>query len=206
MANTSVAITAGSGTSIASFADANSLQFQRVLSAPDGSQYTTYRAAVSALAVTAAATTDIFQIIGAANKLVRITSLKISGTIATTAVFVDYQLFKRSAAASGGTAATLTAVPVDSASSAAAAVATTFTSTGPTVGTAVGQIAAQRVFLPITGTPTASTVVTLIGAQGPAQSVTLRTAAEALCINCNTVTFGTAPLFSIEIEWTEVAA
>jgi hypothetical protein len=174
-----------------------------VSSAPVDGNKVTYRAAVSALAVTAAATTDIFQIIGSATKTVKITGLRISGSIATTAVYVDYQLFKRSTAAAGGTAVNLTAVPSDSASAAATAVATTFTSTGPTVGTTVGQISAQRVCLPVTGTPVVNQPVVLIDSGRPAQAVTLRGVAQALCINCNTVTFATAPLFSIDVEWTE---
>lgn len=166
----------------------------------------TYAASISALAVTAAATTDIAVLAGSATKTVKVISLRISGSIATTAVYVDYQVLKRSSAFSGGTGTAATAVPLDSASSAATAVFTTFTSTGPTVGTPVGQIVAQRAYLPITGANVLGTQVlpeVLIGGSAPCQSVTLRGVAQAIGLNCNTVTFGTAPLFSIDIIWTE---
>lgn len=167
----------------------------------------TYGAAVSGLLPTAAATTDIAVLAGSASKTVKVISLRISGSIATTAVYVDYQVFKRSTAFSGGTGTGATAVPFDSASAAATAVFTTFVSTGPTVGTAVGQIVAQRCYLPITGSNVLGTQVLpaalLIGGSSPCQSVTLRGVAQAIGLNCNTVTFGTAPNFSIDIIWTE---
>lgn len=163
----------------------------------------TYSAAISALACTAAATTDIAVLAGSATKTVKVVGLRVSMSIATTSVYVDFQLFKRSTAFSGGTATTATAVPLDSASAAATAIFSTFTSTGPTVGTPVGQIAACRLQAPVTGTPALNTFVSLIGGAAPCQSVTLRGVAQALGLNCNTVTFGTAPLISIDITWTE---
>ncbi len=174
-----------------------------VSAAPVDGTKATYSAAVTAQAPTAAATTDIFMLIGSATKTVKVTSLRISGQIATTAIYVEYQLFKRSTADTGGTATTLTAVPLDSANAAATAVASTFASTGPTVGTPVGQIAAVRVSLPITGTVSVNQPIVLIGPGGPSQVVTLRGVAQCLCINCNTKTFGTAPLFDIDLTWTE---
>ncbi len=174
-----------------------------VSNAPVDGTKATYAASITALAPTAAATTDIFTIIGSATKTVKVVFLRISGQIATTAIYVEYQMVKRSAADTGGTGTNMTAVPLDSASAAATAVATTFTSTGPTVGAAVGQIASVRVSLPITGTVTPNQPVTLISALGPCQSVTLRGVAQALSLNCNTKTFGTAPLFDIDVVWTE---
>lgn len=177
-----------------------------VSSAPVDGGKQTFAASISGLLPTAAATTDIAVLAGSASKTVKVVWLRISGSIATTAVFVDYQVFKRSTAFSGGTGTAATAVPLDSANAAATAIFTTFVSTGPTVGTPVGQVAAVRAYLPITAANVLGTQVlpiVLIGPGCACQCLTLRGVAQAMGLNCNTVTFGTAPNFSIDCIWTE---
>jgi hypothetical protein len=165
----------------------------------------TYRASVTGLLPTAAATTDLAVLAGSSTKVVKVTQVRVSGTIATTAVYADFRLIKRSTAFSSGTATGQTAVPLDSANSAATAVFTTFVSTGPTVGALVGVVAAVKYFLGVTGTPVLDTSPAILYQAGSpgAQAITLRGVAQAVAIDANAVTFGTAPNLSFDIEWTE---
>lgn len=89
-------------------------------------------------------TTAAAHLAGNASNTVLVT--KVSWTCTqTTAGILTVTVNKTSAASTGGTAATMTAIPDDSNYSAASSVAQSFTGTGPTVGTPVGQIDAAKV-------------------------------------------------------------
>jgi hypothetical protein len=163
----------------------------------------TYSAAVTGLLPTAAASTGLVILTGSATKTVRVTHILMSGTLATTAVYLDWQIAKYSTAASGGTAATMTAVPHDSNSVAATASISSYTGTGPTMGTLVGVIAVGKVLGPITGTPVNTPIFDISFGNRPAQCPVLRGVAQQLAILNNNVTYGTAPNLDISIEWTE---
>lgn len=81
---------------------------------------------------------------GNATNTVLVTDITYSCT-QTTAGILTITINKTSAASTGGTAATMTAIPDDSNYSAAVSVAQSFTGTGPTVGTPVGQVDALKV-------------------------------------------------------------
>ena len=158
--------------------------------------------------VPAASTTDLFCLKGSATKLIKLTSIKLSGS--GTAISVPVTLVKRVTADSGGTAASTTANPAntiskrDSGNATATAVPIAYTAnptindTSPTyvdsaqlgvVATTVGLIAPPTVF------NFNSDAVNL------RQAPTLRGAAEQLCINLN-ATSATA-LLSGSLTWTE---
>lgn len=100
-----------------------------------------YSAAISQ-AVTAAVPTDIFTLTGSASKVVRVRFLAFGGTVASANGTFRFLLVKRSTANSGGTAATVSAIPHDSNSAAATATARVYTA-NPTLGTAVGTLHAS---------------------------------------------------------------
>jgi hypothetical protein len=87
----------------------------------------------------ASSTTDNWRISGNASNTVILTDLSVTCT-QTTAGMVSVVVRKESTAVSGGTAATVTNFPIDSNKAAASSVVQSFTGTGPTVGTLVGDL------------------------------------------------------------------
>lgn len=204
LTSTPVAITAGSGTSIAGFSDGTSV-YQRVIVAPEDTQLTTYSAMYKAVSAGTAATTNILTMAGSATKTVKITRLTFSGTIATTAVYFDILVNRQSAVDTGGTAATAaTIVKYDTNNAAASAAAPIFYTAGPTAGTVTGTLSAVKYLAPVTGTPAAVAVAFLIDSTfRPAQAITLRGVTDVLAITLNAVTPGTASSLNIVVEWNE---
>ena len=158
----------------------------------------TYAAAVTGL-VTAASATDVFTITGSATKLIKITRINIDGTT-TAAATISIQLIKRSTANSAGTSTTPAAVPYDSSSSAATAVVRAYTA-NPTLGTTVGTLRSDRVFVPL-ATASGDEMVYEFGPAKATQSITLRGTNEVLAVNFSATTVA-GPLFNIAVEWTE---
>lgn len=158
----------------------------------------TYSASTVAFAY-AASGTDIFTLTGSATKTIRITRIAVTGT-QTTGAMRDVLLIKRSAANTGGTSSTLTAVPHDSTSAAATAVARSYTVNPSGLGSTVGTMRAEKFFLAGTAVVSGS----LIADFGPryGQSIVLRGTGELLAVNMNAVT-STGNSMTITIEWTE---
>ncbi len=173
---------------------------QSAVSLQDGLK-ATYGATISALA-SATSATDIFTIIGSATKTVRITRLEISGE-ATTAVSIQVQLLTRSTADTTGTSTAPTVVPYDSASAAGTAVVKAYTANPGALGTLVGAIKSDFLYLsaPATATVGAEKLNFDFGNR-PAQAVVLRGVAQTLVVNLGAVTV-TGGSFDINIEWTE---
>jgi hypothetical protein len=158
----------------------------------------TYRAATFTL-TTAATPTDILTIQGSSTKTVTITRISISGT-QTQAGNALVRLIKRSTANTGGTAAALTNVPLDSNNSAATAVVSAYTANATLLGTATGDIDDVQVFVPDATTNPAATVLNF-GTY--AQAAVLRGTSQFLCLNLNGVTM-TGNGLNISVEWTEM--
>jgi hypothetical protein len=162
--------------------------------------YNTTKASYSAAAlafVPALTATDIFTLTGSATKTIRITRIQISAT-QTTATANNIVLLKRSTANTGGTSTTLTATPLDSANAAATAVARSYTA-NPTVGTLVGNLRVDKLFIPTTtGSPT---ILDWKFGEG-CQPIYLRGVAQVLAVNLNSTTLA-GNSFNIFIEWTE---
>lgn len=154
----------------------------------------------TAIAVGAGAvTTDVFRITGSASRTIRVTKIAFSGT-QTTAAVRDVVIIKRSTANTGGTVATITAVPHDSTSPAASAVVQSYTTNAATLGTSIGAVTARKVFIP-TATGDPDEYVLEFGSR-PAQAVVLRGANEQLSINLNSVASAGAT-FNMKVEFTE---
>jgi hypothetical protein len=158
----------------------------------------TYSAAAAAFGV-ATNPTDIFTLTGSASKTIRITRIAVTGT-QTTGGMRDVLLIKRSAANTGGTSSTLTAVPHDSTSAAATATARSYTVNPSGLGTTVGTMRAEKVQI----SATTGVAGSLIADFGPryGQAIVLRGTGEVISVNLNGVT-STGNSMTCCIEWTE---
>lgn len=135
---------------------------------------------------------------GNATNTVLVTKITMSCT-QTTAGNLTVTVNKTSAASSGGTAATMTAIPDDSTYAAASSVAQSFTGTGPTAGTPVGQIDAYKLGCMATTTATPNDIYILNLRQKP---IVLRGTAQTLEIGLGgAVTGGNV---TMTWEWMEV--
>jgi hypothetical protein len=167
----------------------------------DGAKLT-YSAAVTALVTTMTSPTDIFTISGSASKTIRVLLVDFTGT-QTTGAARDILLLKRSTANVGGTLTNPTAVPHDSNDVAASATVHAYTVNPTTLGTLVGVIRSEKVFVATTGGGN-----TMVGdffndfGIRPSQALVLRGINESICINLNT-TPSIGSTFNINIEWTE---
>lgn len=144
-------------------------------------------------------TTVAAHIPGNASNTVLVTKVMFSCT-QTTAGILTLTVNKTSAASTGGTAATMTAVPDDSNYSAAVSVAQSFTGTGPTAGTPVGQIDAAKVGCLATGTAAPNDIYILNLRQKP---IVLRGTAQTLEIGVGAATTGGN--YTTTWEWIETA-
>jgi hypothetical protein len=182
-----------------------------ILSDTIRASFPTYAATKIGL-VPAASPTDVFTITGAANVVVHVTHIEISGiTDSAVAVAADCQLVRRSTANSGGTSTNSPAlVPFDSTNAAASATVLSYTA-NPTLGTLVGTaraaLRAQKLMLTLgtyTATdfpPVAPIVWDFSDTQG--QAIILRGTGEVLAVNLNAVTLVGTVSLNISVEWIE---
>lgn len=161
----------------------------------------TYAAATSNQA-SAGSPTDFFTITGSGTKTVKVSSIQFRGmnTAANGAFFLT--AIKRSTANSGGTSATITAVPLDSANAAATAVVRAYT-VNPTLGTTVGNLVAAVVDLDdATVTPAGIQMFVIDFSSMLGQPLVLRGTGEVLALS-----FGGTAISSLThgttIIWTE---
>lgn len=159
----------------------------------------TYTASVSNLA-SAALATDIFTLTGSATKTISIRKIAVNG-VQTTGAQVSIIMLKRSTANTAGTSTATTAVPMDSANVAATGTALAYTA-NPTVGTLVGNVHSDRVFVP--GAATTSDAQGLFFAFGDIgqQPIVLRGIAQVFAINLAGATI-TGGSLNVNIEWQE---
>lgn len=174
-------------------------QIISVTSNPADPTIQTYSAAIAGLVIPLLAT-DIFNILGSATKIIKIRRVLISGTTsAGSGISVNMLLIKRSTANTGGVFTTLTNIPNDSNNAAATAVVKSYT-TNPTLGTAVGNVLAQRITINTTGALDGNYMYQF--GNNNEQPIVLRGVAQSLSINLSAITI-TNPLIAIHIEWTE---
>ena len=166
---------------------------------PVGAPAATYSAGINGLALALLAT-DIFVIGGSATKTVRITKLILSA-VQTTASQVSVLVTKHSTANTVGTSTAPTKVPYDSLNAAATATVLAYTA-NPTVGTTVGTILVDRVFIPGAATATDAQGMMALFGDNNGQTLVLRGVAEQIAINLNGVTVASG-LANINVEWTE---
>lgn len=155
--------------------------------------------------VPAASATDIACITGSASRIVRVLSVRVSGS-AGTLVSVPVVLVKRASANTGGTLATSTALPVpyklDTTDAAPTATTSAWTANPTIVDTSPGLLDVANVTFNVTtaagGTPFNFTYLTHIYNEPP----TLRGVAQQVCINLNGVSVSSGVL-AISFLWTE---
>lgn len=170
--------------------------------APPPWQLPTYHAAVPFTpAVTASK--DVFTIVGSATKIIRVTRFSCTGTstaAASTPVALNKYL---TAATTGGTATSGTAVSSDSNDATATATVKAYTTAG-TVGTGGGAI---RSSVLQTGLPLGDAQVPLswdFSGRIPARSgVILRGVNQALALTVGTAALAAGTLLNCDVEWTE---
>lgn len=163
----------------------------------------TYRSAGNVVA--AASTAPFLEINGAANKVVRVKRIVLSGLTLTAVAYLRAQILKNSTANSAGTSTAPTRVPLDVNSPAAAATLKQYTA-APTPGALVGVIDEKRVLAQATTAAAAGipdfAIEFKFGDADNNEDGTLLAAAQNL-----SVAFGAAPASAVTlswmIEWTE---
>jgi hypothetical protein len=144
-------------------------------------------------------TTDNAVLPGNATDTVLVTRVIISCT-QTTAGNITLNLIKRSAADSSGTSSAMTVVPDDSTFSAASSAPLSYTGTGPTAGTAVGNVDTYQLGCNATSTAGPNDIYILDRRLKP---IVLRGTAQELAVN-----FGNAAItggtLTVTFEWEEV--
>jgi hypothetical protein len=142
---------------------------------------------------------DILCIRGSATKTVRVKAVRISA-IASAAIAVDVLLYRRSSAASGGTAVAAALTPSDSLNAAATATLTTYT-VSPTPGTTVGVVRAAKLAVGTTGNSNTigDEIFHFTGYWDQPQ--VLRGTSQFLCVNVSAL--GTGASINVGTELTE---
>jgi hypothetical protein len=156
----------------------------------------TYAAGVQNLSGVAG---DNLMITGSATTTVRVKRISISSS-ANAAQTINCLIIKRSTLDTGGTSATLSAVPYDSLDPAPGAVVKYFT-VAPTPGTQVGSLVrSAQIFINTAGGTPGITEFTF--GDDIAQCAILRGASDCLCLNLGSAPTNT-PNIGIDVEWTE---
>jgi hypothetical protein len=153
---------------------------------------------------TGAVNTDVFNLIGSATKVVRVTRVRFSMT-ATTAVGINLQLIKRSTANAGGSTGVAVNGAYDSNDPAATATNLAYTANATTLGTVVGTAVRSDKYAVEVGTTPATQqpqVIEWIFGQNNCKPPVLRGVAQSLCVNLGGATIAGGSV-SILFEWTE---
>jgi hypothetical protein len=163
-------------------------------------------AATSLGLASAASATDIACLSGAANIVVRVKQIRVSGSAATL-VTVPVSILKRASLNTGGTPATGNALPVayplDSGFTAAKATPTAWTTNPTIVDTSPGILDTALSIFNLTSTAgNGSTTFTFDTDR--LTSIVLRKATEAICVNFNSTTVST-PVENVEFRWSEAS-
>lgn len=143
--------------------------------------------------------TDIFSIYGSATALVRINRLFVTATRSSNNNS-DVLLIKRSSVNTAGTSTIATNVPHDSTNKVSSVIIKGYTA-NPTLGTTVGIVRAEKIFINTVGTGASDKILWDFGGK-PSQAIVLRGTSQGLCVNLNGVTIGGGN-YNFYIEWTE---
>jgi hypothetical protein len=116
----------------------------------------------------------------------------------TTAGQINVELLKRSAADTAGTSGAMTAVPMDSSYAAAVSAPLSYTGTGPTVGTPVGDLDNLQIGCMAPGTATPNDIFIF----QPDKPIVLRGTAQQIAVNVGNAAL-TGGNITVTIEWDE---
>lgn len=164
-------------------------------------QRATYSAAAVGIAIPQTGAMDAVCIAGAANKIIRIKRISISG-IDATAQTATANLVLRSAANSGGTSTSPTVVPLDSTNAAGAAVVKAYT-VAPTPGTAIGSARSASIGFGAATAASAQVVTWTFDPNELYQEIILRSAAQQACLNFPNAFTTAGPTINVDLTWTE---
>lgn len=168
--------------------------------APTDGTKVSYSAAAVGITLAALAT-DIFTITGSATKVVRITRIEITGSsTAGSGAVVNLQLIRRSAANTGGTSTSDTAVSHDTTDSTATATVVHYTVNPTLLGAAVGTVRSSRTAFVAAGLSDVPTQWEF--GNRPSKAIVLRGTSQILALNIGGITV-TGGVADINIEWTE---
>lgn len=150
-----------------------------------------------------AAATDVLQIIGSATKTIAITNIRITAD-ANAATELDFYVYKRSAANTGGTATNPAIAKYDSANANASATVKLYSANPSTLGAGV-LLCASQFIVPPTTTNGGIPIMPLLFPFGgqTSQSVILRGTNESVSVSMNGQTIPAGLGLYITIEWTE---
>jgi hypothetical protein len=148
----------------------------------------------------ASSTTDNAVMPGNASNTVLLTAIKVTCT-QTAAGNISVEVIKRSTADTVGTSAAMTAVPDDSNYSAAVSAPLSYTGTGPTVGTPVGDIDNAQIGCMAAATATPNDIYILNRRQKP---IVLRGTAQQVAVNTGNAAISGGNL-TVTFEWIETA-
>ena len=167
----------------------------------------TYRAATAATFVAAAGAAMFFVITGSATRKVYVHKVRVSGFLLTTLAALSVVCEKRSVAPTGGTAVTMTAVPLETGFPAAAPTLLQVYTAAPTEGTLVGTLGIQIVIGKSTTVVDGASIdyaEFVFGNSDETYPVMLNGTEEGL-----NLAFGAAPATGVtcvvEVEWSEEA-
>jgi len=170
----------------------------------DGNLWATIQPALRPLSFAASksfagsSTTDNAVLPGNASNTVLVTRILVSCT-QTTAGIISLSIIKRSAADTSGTSSSMTAVPDDSTFSAAVSAPLSYTGTGPTVGSAVGNVDTYQLGCMASGTASPNDIYILDRRLKP---IVLRGTAQQLAVNFGGAITGGS--LTVTFEWEEI--
>ncbi len=158
----------------------------------------TYSAVTEGISAAISAT-DLISIYGSATKTINILRISMSG-VQTTASQVLFVLIRRSTTNTGGTPTSQIMIPFDSNDAASTATFVAYGANPSALGTSVGNVRRDRVFMP--GIGSATYAAGLNWEFTDAKPLILRGTSQGVCINLNGQTVA-GGLFNVMIEWTE---
>ena len=170
----------------------------------DQSMLPSYSACTNLKTATAAGTGSFLIITGTNQRKITIQRIIVCGVVATTAVYGDMVVTKRTFPSVGGTYTTLTPVLKDTTSPQPQASIRYYTVLPTTAAQGGGVVATQMVFMPITATPATivQPVIFDFTIKSMNEPVILEGSNETLEVSYGTTTTG-APTLTIQVEWTE---
>lgn len=155
---------------------------------------TSYRASKK---FAASSTTDNAVMPGNATNTVLVTKILLSCN-ETTAGQINVELLKRSTADTAGTSAAMTAVPMDANYAAAVSAPLSYTGTGPTVGTAIGDLDNLQIGCMAATTATPNDIFIF----HPDKPIILRGTAQQIAVNVGNAAL-TGGNITVTFEWEE---
>jgi hypothetical protein len=166
---------------------------------PTSPTYTTTNADITPVATP----TDVIALIGSATKTILVTKFEITPT-ANANGSLDFYVYKRTTANTGGTSTATAITPNDSSNPAPTAVAKLYSANPSALGTG-SLVRATRITL-ASKSPNGIAVQTWVEAFGTGnqQPIVLRGVNESLCINMNSQALPTGTEIYFTLEWVEL--